>query len=47
VVDWLGAVQGTAVQREMVPCVPDRLRSSLKPLWGIERLPALPSPVVP
>ena len=43
VVDWLSAVQGTAVPRAMVPVGQDVLRSSLKTLWGIERLNALPT----
>jgi hypothetical protein len=43
VVDWLGAVQGTAVQREMVPVVQYILLYSLKTLFGIERMHALPA----
>jgi hypothetical protein len=43
VVDLLGHVQGTAVQREMVPCVQYLLLSSLKTLFGIESLHALPA----
>jgi hypothetical protein len=43
VVDWLGDVQGTAVQREMVPFVQYLLLSSLKTLLGIESMPALPA----
>jgi hypothetical protein len=42
VVDRLGAVQGTAVQREMVPVVQYILLYSLKTLFGIERMNALP-----
>ena len=41
--DWLGDVQSTAVQREMVPVVPYLLLYSLKTLFGIESMPALPS----
>lgn len=41
--DWLGDVQGTAVQREMVPVVQYVLLYSLKTLFGIERMHALPS----
>ena len=40
--DWLGEVQGTAVQREMVPFVHYLLLSSLKTLFGIESMHALP-----
>lgn len=43
VVDRLGDVQGTAVPREMVPCVQSRLLSSLKTLFGIEGMNALPA----
>jgi hypothetical protein len=43
VVDWLGDVQGPAVQREMVPFVPYRLLYSLNTLFGIESRPALPA----
>jgi hypothetical protein len=43
VVDWLGEVQGTAVQREMVPCVQYLLLYSLKTLFGIESMHALPA----
>jgi Transposase DDE domain len=42
VVDWLGEVQGTTVQREMVPCVQYLLLYSLKTLFGIESMNALP-----
>ena len=42
VVDWLGDVQGTAVQREMVPFVQYVLLYSLKTLFGIESMNALP-----
>jgi len=42
VVDRLGDVQGTAVQREMVPCVQSLLLYSLKTLFGIECMHALP-----
>jgi hypothetical protein len=41
--DGLGEVQGTAVQRAMVPVVHDGLRYSLKTLWGMERMQALPT----
>jgi hypothetical protein len=39
---WLGDVRGTAVQRAMGPVVQDLWLYSLKPLFGIERMPALP-----
>jgi Transposase DDE domain len=39
--DWLGEVQGIAVQREMVPFVQYPLLYSLKTLLGIESMPAL------
>jgi Transposase DDE domain len=42
VVDLLGHVQGTAVQREMVPFVQYVLLYSLKTLFGIESMNALP-----
>jgi hypothetical protein len=42
VVDWLDNVQGTAVQREMVPFVQYLLRYSLKTLCGIESRHAFP-----
>jgi hypothetical protein len=42
VVDWLGDVQGTAVQREMVPFVQYVLLYSLKTLFGIKSMNALP-----
>jgi hypothetical protein len=41
--DWLGEVQGTAIQREMVPCVQYVLLYSLKTLFGIESMNALPA----
>jgi hypothetical protein len=41
--DWLGEVQGTAVQRAMVPFVQDVLLDSLKTLLGIESMNALPA----
>jgi Transposase DDE domain len=41
--DWLGEVQGTAVQREMVPFVQYVLLYSLKTLFGIESMHALPA----
>jgi DDE family transposase len=41
--DWLGEVQGTAVQREMVPFVQYVLLYSLKTLCGIESRHALPA----
>jgi hypothetical protein len=43
VVDLLGEVQGTAVQREMVPIVQYVLLYSLKTLFGIESMNALPA----
>jgi hypothetical protein len=43
VVDWLDDVQGTAVQREMVPFVQYLLLYRLKPLFGIESMHALQS----
>jgi hypothetical protein len=43
VVDLLVHVQGTAVQREMVPCVQYVLLYSLKTLFGIESMNALPA----
>jgi hypothetical protein len=43
VVDGRGDVQGTAVQRELVPVVHYLLRYSLKPLLGSERMPARPA----
>jgi hypothetical protein len=42
VVELLDEVQGTAVQREMVPVVQYVLLYSLKTLFGIERMQALP-----
>jgi hypothetical protein len=42
VVDLLGQVQGTAVQREMVPCVQYLLLYSLKTLFGVDSMNALP-----
>jgi hypothetical protein len=41
--DWLSNVQGTAVQREMVPFVQYLLLYSLKTLFGIESMNALPA----
>jgi len=43
VVDGLGEIQGTAVQREMVPCVQYLLLYSLKTLFGIESRHARPA----
>jgi hypothetical protein len=43
VVDWLGDVQGTAIQRVMVPFVQYILLYSLKTLFGIESMNALPA----
>ena len=43
VVELLDDVQGTAVQREMVPVVQDVLLYSLKTLFGIESMQALPA----
>ena len=43
VVDLLDNVQGTAVQREMVPFVQYILLYSLKTLFGIESMHALPA----
>jgi hypothetical protein len=42
VVDWLGDVQGTAIQRVMVPCVQYALLYGLKTLYGVESMNALP-----
>ncbi len=41
--DWLGDVQGTGMQREMVPVVQYLLLYSLKPVFGIESMNALPA----
>jgi hypothetical protein len=41
--DWLSEVQGTAVQREMLPFVQYLLLYSLKTLFGIESMNALPA----
>jgi Transposase DDE domain len=41
--DWLGDVQGTAVQREMVPFVQYVRLSSVKTWFGIESMPAVPA----
>jgi Transposase DDE domain len=41
--DWLGHLQGTAVQRQMVPFVRYLLLYSLQTLSGIESMPALPA----
>ena len=41
--EWLGDVQGTAVQREMVPFVQHVPLYSLKTLCGIKSRPALPA----
>jgi hypothetical protein len=43
VANWLGDVPGTAVQREMVPFVQYLLLYSLKTLFEIESLNALPA----
>jgi hypothetical protein len=43
VVDWLNDVQGTAVQRVMVPCVQYVLLYGLKTLYGVESMNALPA----
>jgi hypothetical protein len=43
VVDWLNDVQGTAVQREVVPFVQYVLLYSLKTWFGIESMHALPA----
>jgi hypothetical protein len=43
VVDLLDDVQGTAVQRQLVPCVQDVVLDGLQTLLGIERLQALPA----
>ena len=43
VVDWLNEVQGTAVQRVMVPCVQYVWLYGLKTLYGVERMHALPT----
>jgi Transposase DDE domain len=41
--DWLSDVQGTGMQREMVPVVQYLLLDSLKTLFGIESMHALPA----
>jgi hypothetical protein len=41
--NWLGDVQGTGVQREMVPFVQYMLLYSLKTLFGIDSMNALPA----
>jgi Transposase DDE domain len=41
--DWLGDVQGTRMQREMVPVVQYLLLYSLKTLFGLESMNALPA----
>ncbi len=41
--NWLGDVQGTGVQREMGPFVQDVLLYSLKTLFGIDSMHALPA----
>jgi hypothetical protein len=41
--DWLSDVRGTGIQREMVPVVQYLLLFSLKTLFGIERMRALPA----
>jgi hypothetical protein len=41
--DWLGDIQGTAIQREMVPIVQYVLLYGLKTLLGIESMHALPA----
>src|SRR5918995_604320 len=43
VIAWLDTVQGTAAQREMVPFVQYLLLYSLKTLFGIESMNALPA----
>jgi hypothetical protein len=43
VVDWLNEVQGTAVQRVMVPCVQYVWLYGLKTLYGVEYMHALPT----
>jgi DDE family transposase len=43
VVDLLADAQGTAVQREMVPCVPYLLLYRVKTLCGIESMKAVPA----
>jgi hypothetical protein len=43
VADWLTDVQGTAIQRVMVPFVQYILLYSLKTLFGIESMNALPA----
>jgi hypothetical protein len=42
VVDWRHDVPSTALQREMVPVVQDVLLDSLKTLFGVDSLNALP-----
>src|SRR2546430_8898958 len=41
--DWLGDIQGTAIQREMVPIVQSVLLYGLKTRLGIESMHALPA----
>ena len=43
VVDLMARVQGTAIQREMVPAVPYLLLYGLKTLFGIASMNALPA----
>jgi hypothetical protein len=43
VMAWLADIHGTAMHRERVPFVPYGLRYGLKPLCGMERMPAWPA----
>jgi hypothetical protein len=43
VLEWMAGVQGTALQREMVPVVQYLLRYGLKTLCGMERMKARPA----
>src|SRR5262249_22264545 len=43
VLDLMAGVQGTALQREMVPVVPDLVRYGVKTLFGMERMKAVPA----
>jgi hypothetical protein len=40
---WLQHARGQGVERELVPMVQDILRSGLKPVFGIERMKAVPA----
>src|SRR4029434_9420284 len=43
VLDRMEGVQGKALHRTMVPIVPSLLRYGVKPLFGIDRMKALPA----